>query len=151
MSLGIDDNKVYKRDELELLEEAAEVVLLGRQYSNTPDVVCQIRAAAVKASPKDEKLALDCLRACINANDLGYAMEVSRPIPAPILNMIFEDRQALGRRIQTHLQNYRTCSLLIRFLTCFIYIDPTRSRETFSRGAPLSVLVNYFQLPALRK
>jgi len=76
VSLAVDDSKIYKRDELELLEEAAEMALLGRQHSNTPDVVCQLRAAAVKAAPKDEKLALDCLRACINANDLGHAMEV---------------------------------------------------------------------------
>jgi hypothetical protein len=77
VSLGIENKTVYKIDELEVLEEAAEVVMLGRQFSSTPDVVCQVRVAAVKASPTDQKLALACLRACIKTNDFGHAMEVS--------------------------------------------------------------------------
>lgn len=78
LQLSAPGIKTFQEDELELLDEAAAKVIVGRQASQRHNAVCHARAAAVKAQPKDEKLALACLRACLKVNNLDLALEVSR-------------------------------------------------------------------------
>lgn len=77
LQLGASNTQVFQVDELHALDAAANKALTGRRACLKSDVVCQARAAAVKANPKDENLALDSLRACLKANDLGVATEVN--------------------------------------------------------------------------
>jgi N-terminal acetyltransferase B complex non-catalytic subunit len=78
--------KAYQRDELELLENCARTQILGKKNSKEPDTASQARVSSVKANPKDERLALACLRACLEDNEFGLAMEI-----VPVLEKNFPE------------------------------------------------------------
>lgn len=63
-----DKPQRYTIEELELYEEGLNVLFQNKKVPQSW-TMCQMRMTAVKASPKDEKLALACLRGCL-AKDL---------------------------------------------------------------------------------
>lgn len=65
-------------DELGLYDEALDALFPGRQ-GNESIIICKLRADAVKAAPKDEKLATECFRACFKRGNLQYAQQVNPP------------------------------------------------------------------------
>jgi N-terminal acetyltransferase B complex non-catalytic subunit len=62
-------------EELELWDEAAKVLFPSRQGPEAK-AICRLRVDAVKASPKDERLALVCFQACLKRGDIESTQSV---------------------------------------------------------------------------
>lgn len=63
-------------EELGLYDEAATRLSVGQDGTEMANIICRIRLAAVKASPKNEKLGIDCFRACLLRTNWDYAQQV---------------------------------------------------------------------------
>jgi hypothetical protein len=62
-------------EELELWDESVKVLFPSRQGPEAK-AIGRLRVDVVKASPKDERLALACFQACIRKNDIESAQNV---------------------------------------------------------------------------
>jgi len=69
-------NAVGDVGELELYDEALKVLFPERQ-SEMRSAIGKMRVEAVKAKPKDEKLARSCFRSCLKRDDLDHAQQVT--------------------------------------------------------------------------
>lgn len=76
MDLGKSSEGCYSAAELDLYDEGLKI-LFPELHSAEGRVICKMRADAVKATPKDDKLALACFRACLKRDNLEYAQQVS--------------------------------------------------------------------------
>ncbi len=66
----------YAAEQLDLYDEGLRVLFPERRSAETK-AICKMRADAVKAAPKDEKLTLACFRACLKREGLEYAQQVN--------------------------------------------------------------------------
>lgn len=68
----------HSAEELDLYDEGLRV-LFPESHSHSAEgrAICKMRADAVKAAPKDEKLTLACFRACLKRDSLEYAQQAS--------------------------------------------------------------------------
>jgi hypothetical protein len=62
-------------EELELWDEAVKALFPSRQGPEAK-AICRLRVDAVKASPKDERLALACFQACLKREDIESIQSV---------------------------------------------------------------------------
>lgn len=76
MDLSNSPEKRHSVAELDLYDEGLKVLFPERQDMEGR-AICKMRADAVKATPKDENLALTCFRACLKRDSLEYAQQVS--------------------------------------------------------------------------
>jgi N-terminal acetyltransferase B complex non-catalytic subunit len=78
--LGLLDqaDKRYTIDELELYDESISALFPGNRGFETTQI-CRLRAEAVKADPKDEKLSIACFKACLKRDNIEFAQQVSPP------------------------------------------------------------------------
>lgn len=67
---------------MELYEETIQVLFPDQRIKENSTMLGKIRELAVKAKPKDEKLALASFRACLQRMDLLHAQLVSRTMKA---------------------------------------------------------------------
>jgi hypothetical protein len=63
-------------DEMTIYDETAVALSNKIDDKIMASYTCQMRLAAVKANPKDEKLCKDCFRACVNRSNWDYAQQV---------------------------------------------------------------------------
>ena len=75
MDLANSSEGRYSAEQLELYDEGLRA-LLPERHSEEGRAICKMRADAVKATPKDEKLTLACFRACLKRDCLEYAQQV---------------------------------------------------------------------------
>jgi hypothetical protein len=76
--LGQPNSKdvISDADEMSIYDEAAAAMSANIDDKNMVSYTCQMRLAAVKANTKNENLARDCFRACVNKSNWDYAQQV---------------------------------------------------------------------------
>jgi hypothetical protein len=76
MDLSNSSDGRFSADQLDLYDEGLRV-LFPERHSVEGRAICKLRADAVKAAPRDEKLTLASFRACLKRDNLEYAQQVS--------------------------------------------------------------------------
>jgi N-terminal acetyltransferase B complex non-catalytic subunit len=76
MDLSKSSEGRHSAEELDLYDEGLRV-LFPESHSVEGRAICKMRADAVKAAPKDEKLTLACFHACLKRDSLEYAQQAS--------------------------------------------------------------------------
>ena len=92
MDLSNSPEGRHSAEQLELYDEGLRV-LFPEHHSVEGRAICKMRADAVKAAPKDEKLTLACFRACLKRDGLEYAQQASPPsLKKPRSEVVFTRR-----------------------------------------------------------
>jgi hypothetical protein len=76
MDLSNSSEGRHSAEQLDLYDEGLRV-LFPERHGVEGRAICKMRADAVRAAPKDEKLALACFRACLKRDSLEYAQQAS--------------------------------------------------------------------------